>query len=467
MEEGPMNKKTKKTKGVGGITTARLVIPVAVLLVILHTSMIVSIVRINNASGRLSAIMAEYGRYVNEATDLQAGSTILSETFSSFILHPTVQGENGVETNVGPLISYATEYVKERRGNDIKNKICSYNVNEESKTSITKAAESAEKCNVIQSHAIELIRAVYPFPPIPALNAIPRYTLSDEEMAYGNEEKLSLAYDLLAGTEYSDQKRIISENVNVCRDCLRQEMETKSEEQIAVVALARSFLWGTTFGVIAILLFVFFFVVNQLVAPLRGYVRGIESSDMLDRSRGLHEVRLLAKSYNELLEKKNAMERLLRSAAETDTLTDLPNRYYFEQYMTRTGEKGPVALLLFDVNYLKLTNDREGHLAGDDLLKRAARCIKESFGSLPESVCFRYGGDEFAVIVRNCKKDQIEKTVCLFTEKQKENNVSIALGYAYTKDIGITSYHSLFSEADKEMYVQKSIIHDRDNEKKE
>ena len=116
-----------------------------------------------------------------------------------------------------------------------------------------------------------------------------------------------------------------------------------------------------------------------------------------------------------------------------------------------------MAVLLFDVNFLKQNNDTEGHLAGDRLLREAAHCISSCFGEN----CFRFGGDEFAAIVKDCTPDAIDRMVSDFEQAEKEHNVSISMGYAYAEEIGQTTFRKLLDEADQKMYAQKKEIHSR------
>ena len=146
----------------------------------------------------------------------------------------------------------------------------------------------------------------------------------------------------------------------------------------------------------------------------------------------------------------------MRSAAETDALTNMPNRYRFEQYILEAGDRDhSLAVLLFDVNYLKKTNDTMGHLAGDKLIRTAAECISSCFGEN----CFRFGGDEFAAVVEDCTPEAIDRMVERFKEKEKARNVSISLGYAYAEEIGETTFRRLLDEADKNMYANKEQMH--------
>ncbi|ATW05310.1 diguanylate cyclase [Sphingopyxis sp. BSNA05] len=85
--------------------------------------------------------------------------------------------------------------------------------------------------------------------------------------------------------------------------------------------------------------------------------------------------------------------------ASIDALTDLPNRSGFDAALSRLSceEPGTWALLVVDVDNLKMINDTFGHQAGDELLKSVAQRIRSSV--LPDHA-FRLGGDEFAIILQ-------------------------------------------------------------------
>ena len=86
----------------------------------------------------------------------------------------------------------------------------------------------------------------------------------------------------------------------------------------------------------------------------------------------------------------------------TDPLTSLSNQRYFRKRLDeeigrcrRYGRK--LALVIFDLDDLKSTNDQYGHLAGDDLLVQMGQILRQSTRSI--DVVARYGGDEFCVIM--------------------------------------------------------------------
>ncbi|MDB5525616.1 MAG: hypothetical protein JWM58_3379 [Rhizobium sp.] len=93
----------------------------------------------------------------------------------------------------------------------------------------------------------------------------------------------------------------------------------------------------------------------------------------------------------------------LRLLAETDGLTDLLNRRAFDQALDRElsrarRTKAPLSLLLIDIDRFKAYNDYYGHLAGDDCLRKVAKCLKQVVRR-PADIVARYGGEEFAIIL--------------------------------------------------------------------
>ena len=146
------------------------------------------------------------------------------------------------------------------------------------------------------------------------------------------------------------------------------------------------------------------------------------------------------------------MLRQLEKLSSIDLLTGLYNRNKLNAYMDEilASEDAPTALLFLDINGLKKVNDNEGHIAGDNLIKRAANTLISIF---PDEDIFRVGGDEFVVILRNVEEKQIIHYIDKLHQKAKKNDVSFAAGYAMTnhsKDI-----EKILKEADVNMYNDK------------
>ena len=92
----------------------------------------------------------------------------------------------------------------------------------------------------------------------------------------------------------------------------------------------------------------------------------------------------------------------LRRSADVDELTGLSSRSYFERAAGRRVEQArengtPLACILLDVDDFKAYNDSHGHGAGDEILRRVARILRESAGA--DDLVARYGGEEFILLV--------------------------------------------------------------------
>jgi diguanylate cyclase (GGDEF)-like protein/PAS domain S-box-containing protein len=96
---------------------------------------------------------------------------------------------------------------------------------------------------------------------------------------------------------------------------------------------------------------------------------------------------------------RHAYEEKLRHLGFHDALTGLHNRAFFEEELERleVGRLRPVAILVADIDGLKLTNDGLGHAEGDELIRLAGNILKSSVRV--EDIVARFGGDEFVVLL--------------------------------------------------------------------
>jgi len=127
--------------------------------------------------------------------------------------------------------------------------------------------------------------------------------------------------------------------------------------------------------------------------------------------------------------------------ANTDELTGLFNHRYFHERLEEEIGRGLrfgviFSLILLDLDLFKRYNDVHGHLAGDKILKQVGECFKSSLRGI--DMAFRYGGDEFAVILPGTSSDDAYK-VAERIRKEIERTLD-AQGLLLTCSLGIASW---------------------------
>jgi len=148
--------------------------------------------------------------------------------------------------------------------------------------------------------------------------------------------------------------------------------------------------------------------------------------------------------------------------AMQDALTGLGNRRHFDEQLKRAMHNANrhhslVGLVLGDLNKFKAINDNYGHAVGDFVLKEFAsilrQCVRDS------DSLFRFGGDEFAIIVENANETALA-IIETRINQALSNNASLAK-YQLGCSLGSTfmnradSETSLFERADETLYRKK------------
>ena len=151
--------------------------------------------------------------------------------------------------------------------------------------------------------------------------------------------------------------------------------------------------------------------------------------------------------------------------AYTDPLTNVKNKHAYVEEEERIDKlisennMEDFAVVVFDLNGLKMINDTKGHDAGDEYIRNACKTIVNYFGS---KNLYRFGGDEFVALLFGEDYTNRTKTITEFEHYIEEcldtDKPIISSGMSrYRKGIDNT-YHAVFYRADKIMYSRKEIL---------
>ena len=178
-------------------------------------------------------------------------------------------------------------------------------------------------------------------------------------------------------------------------------------------------------------------------------------------------VRAIVVNYRDVTERKVA-EETLQQLAYRDTLTDLPNRFLFQDRLEHAIEQARrrgtgVAVMYIDLDRFKAVNDTLGHTVGDRLLQVVAKRLREVLRS--DDTIARLGGDEFAVILPEVGRAEAagsvaRKMVAALREPVRVDGHELHV----TASIGISMYPAdgedvvtLIKHADAALYRSKEL----------
>lgn len=154
-----------------------------------------------------------------------------------------------------------------------------------------------------------------------------------------------------------------------------------------------------------------------------------------------------------------------RSTLTIDPLTKVDNRKSFMDDMELAIEEGTEqklskVLMMIDVDNFKLLNEEFGHIAGDKILYFLAQTIKTMLPS--EDKIYRYGGEEFAVVLNRCDEAKAYEIADKIRAKIEHTNLLYSGKRVYvTISVGVTvhqkgdTYDDIIGRADKALYCAK------------
>jgi diguanylate cyclase (GGDEF)-like protein len=135
--------------------------------------------------------------------------------------------------------------------------------------------------------------------------------------------------------------------------------------------------------------------------------------EMIEYSTLMEEYKKLLRQMTRMVKMSDIMSAELKSltnklevACNTDVLTDLYNRRFFNEIYSKEWKsalknKSQLSIIMADVDHFKRYNDTYGHIAGDECLLKVAEVIKNAI-TRPRDIVVRYGGEEFVILLPDC-----------------------------------------------------------------
>ena len=283
--------------------------------------------------------------------------------------------------------------------------------------------------------------------------------LTTADAALSSEAKHLLAEDLVSNSDYTNAVAQITNAVRESSNALLDQTQNARGRASTIFADTYKKLAFIVIVFIAITLVTCAILRHLIVEPLESYGKSIRENRPFEVA-GADELRVLARTYNEVFEENEERQQLIRHQAEHDPLTDLLNRGSFDRLLALYEKDGAsFALILIDVDTFKQVNDGYGHAVGDKILRRVAGLLKTTFRNI-DHVC-RIGGDEFAVVMVQMTSD-LAYTIAEKVDAMNQQllagedglpGVSLSVGIAFTdrENPG----EDLFKDADAALYRTK------------
>lgn len=387
----------------------------------------------------------------NDARQLQAASDYLTE-------QARLAASTGDERYIALYFEEAD--TTKRRENAI-NEMRDYFSGSEAFAALQQALDSSNELMATEEYSMRLVCESNRTAPTTWPEEIRNVNLSVDDSLLSPSAKLERARQLMFDEEYENAKNDISSSVGECADGLIQETKNKQGRASTVFNDVYRKLEISVAALAAVSLVLCIFIRFAMVKPLVSFSESIRKNHKFPVT-GAAELQSLAETYNEMFDKNEAAQALIKHQAEHDALTDLLNRGSYDRLLELyEGDKSNhIALILVDVDVFKSVNDTYGHAVGDKVLKRVANLLQTAFRSI-DHVC-RIGGDEFAVIMVEMTPDlayTIEEKIDAVNEQLSNPEeegvppVSLSVGIAFTDRENPSN--SIFKDADKALYYTK------------
>ncbi len=436
---------SQETEDRSGLSLRDINVWLIVTTVIMAAMVLFSSVRMTSSFKNINKATDEYMELEKAAHKLMEASDYLTERVQRF----TINGERRF------LDEYFNEAFNDKNRDEALNKLNTGEKTEAAFKSLEEAMAGSVELMDREYYAMKLVIEAKGYTDYPEV--LKEVTLSPEDEALSDDEKIRLATEMVLSDEYYDQKDKIREKVKECLneiDILAQNIETNELmrlfRQLTDVTTFVLIQAGLTFTMVGLTSYYGIHPIIKAVDKIR--------SDKPIREIGASEFRYLAKAYNKMyLSYKNSLEELSFQASH-DELTGAYNRAGYDLLLEGI-DLSSTYMMIIDVDDFKGFNDNYGHEVGDKVLIKVVSALKSVFRD-DDCIC-RIGGDEFVVFMvhsGNMQKKHIESKIFRIREKLEDTSdglppVSLSIGIVHGKDVSDTE--KLFERGDEALYESK------------
>ncbi|MBR1692134.1 MAG: GGDEF domain-containing protein [Lachnospiraceae bacterium] len=305
-------------------------------------------------------------------------------------------------------------------------------------------------------HSMKLIAVTQGFEELPS--EVEEYELPQWELWADKSQQLERANSLVYNQAYINIKSRTDARFETALGSITNEAKKRERESSEVLNHALRQQRASIFLLFTFIVIIFVLIIILVLNPIAHFVMRIKDEQPLEMI-GSYELKYLADTYNRMYEINTASKAILQHQAEHDALTDLLNRQAFEQLKCYLSTiKKPLALLIVDLDYFKTINDANGHMVGDQALKRLAELLLDGFRT--NDYLIWVGGDEFVVVMLDVTEEEKEIIAHKIDAINKSLSqpadglpaMSVSVGAAFSSE---GYYRELYEHADSALYRTK------------
>jgi len=438
-----MHGKGKKHNGLSLRTVNTVIIVCAI---VVSAVVFLATIKLSESFKRVTESSEEHIRLRKAAIELMDASDFLTEKVQRF----SVTGDTHF------LLEYFEEALIANHREEALTKMSAGTASEEAVNDLKEAMDGSLHLMSTEYYAMKLVIEALGIREYPAV--LKPVELSEKDKALSSEEKMSLAALMVHDDEYYRQKTLIRNNMKASLDELEKmafDEDAASLQNLSrELGIVRLIIILQTVSIVAMVVLTTILGIH----PVLNAVDRIKEDSPIPEG-GAAEFRYLAKAYNKLYSAyKKSLEKLSFKASH-DELTGVYNRAGYD-LLVSSVDLNETYMLLFDVDNFKTINDTQGHIVGDEAIKKVARVLKDNFRG-DDYIC-RIGGDEFVVLMNHAPK----KVSSLIAHKVKQINRDLASADsdvpAYSVSVGIAhgsdanNVENLFAKCDNALYESKS-----------